>query len=100
MTAMNRPERKTSRGQRDQLLTLINGWDPAGLLAAGASRDAYEGIVDDLLNVLAGRATAGELAAFLDTEIEARFGAPPVDSMRFATKTVSWFEMSESESER
>ena len=90
---MTRTERKAERGQREQLLTLLNGWDPAQVLAAGVPRNAYESLADKLLGVLSRHASAGEVAQFLEKEISGQFGTKPDDAMRFAIKAVSWFEM-------
>jgi hypothetical protein len=90
---MERTKRKAIRGWRDQLLTLINGWDPAGALAAGAPRDEYDGVVDELLSLLERRATAEEVARFLESEISDHFGARPEGAAQFATKVVSWFRI-------
>ena len=91
---MTRPERKAARGQREQLLTLLNGWDPAGVLAGGAPRNAYETLADKLLALLSRRASADEVAKFLEREVSTQFGTDAIDAPRFATKAVSWFEMS------
>jgi hypothetical protein len=91
---MNQVQRKTTRGQRDELLTLLNGWDPAGLLQAGAPRDEYDCVVDQLLSELARGAGRDEVTQFLEREIGAHFGVEPKDAQQFATKAVTWYELS------
>lgn len=94
---MENHERKGVRAGRDQLLTLINGWDPVGRLQAGGPRDAYESVADKLLTLLEQKASKEEIAKFLDDEILARFGAAAHGSAQFATKALTWFELSASE---
>lgn len=94
----NKP-RKAPRTRRDQLLTLLNGWDPAGLLQAGAPRDEYDRIVDTLLALLSRNAGKEEVAAFLEREVREHFGKAPPDSSQFAAKAVTWFQLVSRESE-
>jgi len=86
-------QRRAVRDQREQLLTLVNGWDPAGRLAAGALRTVYDSVVDKLLALLSRNATRDEVAAFLEREIAEGFGAKPPDAHAFAKKAVAWFQM-------
>jgi hypothetical protein len=85
--------RKEQRTPRGQLLTLLNGWDPVGLLWAGAPRNEYDGIVDALLGLLSRNATKGEVVAFLEREISERFGTAAPDASQFAAKAIAWFQM-------
>jgi hypothetical protein len=89
-------KRKAVRSQRDQLLTLVNGWDPAGRLEAGAPRDAYVGVVDRLLPLLSHQATKDDVTEFLDREISEHFGTKPQGSGEFANKLVAWFSLEHS----
>jgi hypothetical protein len=91
--------RKESRTRRGQLLTLLNVWDPAGLLQAGAPRNEYDSIVDELLGLLSRRAGKEEIAAFLEREVIERFGTPPPDPSQFAAKAATWFELASREQE-
>jgi hypothetical protein len=90
---MDQETRKADRGRREQLVTLVNGWDPARLLAAGAPRDEYDSVVDKLLSLLSRQGTVEEVANFLDSEISAHFGARPNGAAQFAKKAVSWFHI-------
>jgi hypothetical protein len=91
--------RKAPRTRRGQLLTLLNGWDPAGLLQAGASRDEYDSIVDSLLSLLSRNAGKAEVAAFLQREVSEKFGKAPPDASQFAAKAVAWFQIASRENE-
>jgi hypothetical protein len=91
---MDKQERKTVRGQRDELLTLVNGWDPAGLIGAGAPRDEYDTLVDRLLGILARNASKEEVTQFLGSELREHFDAAPSDAAQFATKAVTWYALS------
>ena len=86
-------QRKELRSRRGQLLTLLNGWDPVGLLWAGAPRNEYDCIVDALLGLLTRGATRGEVSAFLEKEVSERFGTTAPDASQFAARVVAWFEM-------
>jgi hypothetical protein len=90
---MQGKQRKIVRDQRGQLLTLLNGWDPAGLLHAGAPRHEYDWIVDKLLGLLSRNASKEEVGAFLEREIRDHFGTAAPDGSQFAAKAVAWFEM-------
>jgi hypothetical protein len=89
--------RRARRGKRDQLLTLINGWDPAGVLHESGRRDQYEFMVDDLLAFLEREGDKGDIATFLDRQISDRFGSKPEGSAQFATKALSWFRIESDE---
>jgi hypothetical protein len=90
---METRQRKRQRDQRGQLLTLLNGWDPAGLLQAGAARDQYGAIVDQLLDLLSRTTSESEVTRFLEQQVTEHYGAAPTDTSRFAAKAVAWFRM-------
>lgn len=90
-------ERKAIRGKREELLTLVNVWDPAGLLGAGAPRDEYRVVVDKLLAQLRHDAGREEVAEFLEREIFEQFAVEPKNVAQFATKAVTWYRLSSSE---
>jgi hypothetical protein len=94
---MNAKQRKAVRGRREQLVTLVNGWDPAGLLTTGAPRDEYDCVVDKLLSLLSRQATVEEVAEFLESEISGHFGTKPAGAVQFAKKAVSWFRIASAE---
>jgi hypothetical protein len=93
MKMVQTKQRKETRNQRGQLLTLLNGWDPAGLLHAGAPRDEYDFIVDELLGLLSRNTGQAEISAFLEQEVTEHFGTATPDASRFAAKAVAWFRM-------
>jgi hypothetical protein len=86
-------ERKELRDRRGQLLTLLNGWDPAGLLHSGAPRDEYDCIVDNLFSLLSRSSSETEVAAFLEEAVSQHFGVEAPDADRFAAKAVAWFRI-------
>jgi hypothetical protein len=92
-------QRKSLRTRRDQLSTLLNGWDPVGLLKEGAPRDEYDYIVDKLLALLSRNVGKEEVAAFLAREVSDHFGTTAPDASQFAAKAVAWFRMVSSEQE-
>jgi hypothetical protein len=86
-------ERKEIRNRQGQLRTLLNEWDPAGLLHSGAPRDEYDWIVDKLLGLLSQTTSQAEVAAFLEREVSEHCGTAAPDASRFAVKAVAWFRM-------
>jgi len=86
-------QRKAERAQREQLLTLVNGWDPIGRLEAGAPRDEYDWVIDKLLGLLSRNPPKQEIVDFLEREIGDHFGKKPKDAASFASKAVAWFQM-------
>ena len=90
---MQTKQRRNERDPRGQLLTLLNGWDPAGRLNAGKPRDEYDFMVDQLLDLLSTAPTEAEVAAFLERHVSEHFGLAPRDSKRFAAKAVTWYRM-------
>ena len=94
---MEQKKRKAVRGLREQLLTLINGWDPAGVLESGGQRDEYGRVVDELLSLLSQQPTTKQLAHFLESEIAEYFGAVPNGASQFATKAISWYRIASAE---
>ena len=84
------------RDHRGQLLTLLNGWDPAGLLEDGGPRNEYDAIVDPLLALLSSGASRGEVAKFLEKEVRERFDTA-ADGSQFATRAITWFEIASRE---
>jgi hypothetical protein len=86
-------ERRQVRTEREQLLTLINQWDPAGLIQSGAPRDAYERLVDPLYDLLAQQTAEADIAALLDRELREHFGVTPQGTPRFAAKVLAWSGM-------
>ncbi len=92
---MEQKQRKGIRSEREQLLTLVNGWDPAGRLKQGGARDEYDWLVDDLLGLLSQNAGHQQVVEFLQSEIRKRFGKTPENAQQFAVKARTWFETRE-----
>lgn len=76
-------------------MTLVNGWDPAGVLDAGAARDAYHGIADNLMNFLSGDPEKEHLTEFLENAVRERFDIKPLGAQQFAMKVLTWHQMRE-----
>ena len=94
---MESQQRKSTRDQREQLLTLVNGWDPVGRLAEGAPRDSYHSLVERLLTFLGNRPGRDEVTAFLESDISENLGAKPQGATTFANKVVTWYQMASQE---
>jgi len=77
------------------LLTLVNGWDPLGVLREGAPRDKYDVIIDDLLALLSTNPAKEQVTQFLDQEINDHFGTKAEGTAQFANRALVWFASSE-----
>ena len=89
--------RRTVRTPSEQLLTLLNGWDPAGVLVAGGTRNEYGSMVEGLLEALSRNPTREEVTALLDREVREHFDVTPRDSAQFAAKVITWYDLLENE---
>jgi hypothetical protein len=87
-----RIEKHELRQRWAQLRSLINEWDPIGLIEAGSPNDEYECIVGPLLRRLEERAGETAIAAFLAAEFDEHFGSPISDSSSFAERAIVWYE--------
>lgn len=92
-----REERRKLRDEHGQLLTLLNEWDPAGIVGAGEGRDRYSPLADALLDALGDGGSEEDITAFLEREIKGQFGRKPPDAARFATKVIAWSRMASAE---
>ncbi len=92
-----REERRKLRDEHGQLLTLLNEWDPAGIVGAGEGRHRYSPLADALLDVLGDGGSEEEVTTFLEREVAGQFGRKPADASRFATKVVAWSRMASGE---
>ena len=90
---METKQRRAVREQRDQLLTLVNNWDPIGLLGSGAPRNEYDRVIDKLLGMLSRSATRDEIARTLDADFAEHYGAKPKDVEAFVNRAVTWFQL-------
>lgn len=90
---METTQRKAVREQRDQLLTLVNNWDPIGLLQSGAPRDEYDRVIDKLLGMLSRSAPRDEIARSLEGDFVEHYGAKPKDLDGFVNRAVTWFKL-------
>ena len=92
---MDSKRRDTIRNPREQLLTLVNNWDPAGKLAAGAPRNEYDAITEKIYGLLSGGASREEVARLLESEIREDFGASPKDVEQFVNRAFAWFDLTD-----
>jgi hypothetical protein len=80
------------RIEKHELRSLMNDWDPIGLIEAGAPADEYECVVGPLLRMLEERAPVGAIAKYLASEFEEHFGVPITDAAAFGERASSWYE--------
>ena len=85
--------RRATRDRREQLLTLVNNWDPAGLIASGAPRDRYEGLVDTIFSALSAGKTKEQLRTILETELRDQFRSAATGVESFVNRAFAWFEL-------
>lgn len=94
---MSADQRQRKRAPRDELRTLLNEWDPAGRLAAGAPRDTYDVLLDELIGLLGRNRSAAEVTTFLQKSISERFATKARDADRFAAKAIAWHSLQSEE---
>ena len=80
-----------ARAQLRALVTLLNEWDPAGLIAAGAPADEYECLAGPLLSRLARDASPGEIGTWLQMQLTEHFGCGSPSVERFARRVTRWY---------
>jgi hypothetical protein len=97
MGMMRTEQRRKLRTQHGQLLTLLNEWDPAGIVGAGEGRDRYGELADTLLDALGDSQSETEITALLEREINGKYGRRPADASHFATKVIAWSHLASGE---
>jgi len=90
---MDIKQRHPERSRSEQLLTLVNNWDPANVLAEGASRHQYEAITNELFGLLSRGATRDEVSQFLNSKTTEHFGRPPHDVEQFVNRVFVWYDI-------
>jgi hypothetical protein len=71
-----------------ELGALVNAWDPAGLVSAGAPADEYE---CPLFSRLSQGVSPHVLAEWLRVHVTERFGSDPIDSEQFVQRVIDWY---------
>ncbi len=87
------------KGRRDQVRTqmrelglLVNEWDPAALVSAGAPADEYECLVGPLLSRLSQGLSPLELGEWLRADVTDHFGFCK-DTEPFARRVIDWYRV-------
>jgi hypothetical protein len=80
-----------SRKRWRELRSLVNAWDPIGLIEAGAPEDEYECIVGPLMRMLEERASQATMNSFLLREFDEHFRVPIDDSSDFVRSAAAWY---------
>ncbi len=80
-------------GDSDSVRTLVNDWDPVGLIECGAPEDEYDGLVARLLSLLYRTTTVEELTCFLIDHVAQHFAydLPVVKVRDFSSRLLIWF---------
>ena len=89
-----RLEKQELRTRWRELRSLVNDWDPIGLISAGAPPDEYECVVGPLLRMLEESAPQKEIASYLSNEFADHFGVPVADTQEFAIRATQWYQRS------
>jgi len=87
---MDREGRRQIRDQMRELLSLVNDWDPAALVTAGAPADEYECLVGPLLSRLSQHPSCLELSEWLRGLVTEHFGLCK-DPEPFARRVTDWY---------
>lgn len=74
--------------------TLVNEWDPAGLIDCGAPKDEYDGLVTRLMSLAYRTTTEEELTRFLVNHVAQYFAydLSVIDVQAFSARLLTWFE--------
>jgi hypothetical protein len=78
------------RSQMRELGSLLNEWDPASLISAGAPADEYDCLVGPLLSRLSRRPSPVELGEWLRGLVTEHFGSCP-GTADFARRATAWY---------
>ena len=90
-----RLSRSELRQRYDELRTLVNRWDPIGVMEDPSwPRDEYDCLVGPVLRHLEDGASAATIAAFLSDELAGHFGQPvaPARTEGWAREAREWFD--------
>ena len=74
-----------------ELTSLVNEWDPAALVSAGAPADEYECLIGPLFSRLSQGLPPGALAEWLRAHVTEHFGSCVVDTEQFAHRVIDWY---------
>jgi len=88
---MDKRARAQVRTRMRELTSLVNEWDPAALVSAGAPADEYECLVGPLLSRLSQGLSPGALAEWLRAHVTGHFGSCDVDTEQFAHRVIDWY---------
>ena len=87
------------KGRRDQVRTqmrehglLVNEWDPAALVSAGAPADEYECLVGPLLSRVSEGLSPFELGEWLRVHVTDHFGSCE-NTEQFARRVIDWYRV-------
>ena len=84
---------KEVRDHLRSLGELVNEWDPAGLLAAGAPKSEYECLIPSLYARLAEpEQDMQQLLEWLRLEVQGHFGIAPTRTGEFVREAHRWYE--------
>ena len=86
---MDKRRRARVKTQMTELASLVNEWDPAHLVSAGAPADEYECLVGPLLSQLSHGPSIGELREWLRGHVTKHFGSCK-DAEQFAGLVIAW----------
>lgn len=87
-------EQQQLRHVADGLQSLLNQWDPIGLVGADGPTDEYECLVWPVVRLLREGVSAEVLAEHLTKELQSHFGLEPQACApgEFAVSVKRWFE--------
>jgi len=78
-------DKKQIKEERKNLRTLVNKWDPAGLIQTGSPDDEYDCLSDKIYSMLNRNVSEEEMIQHIVQELEDHFGCSikPESIMRF-----------------
>ena len=92
---MEKRRRAQVRTQMRELRSLVNEWDPAALVSAGAPADEYECLVGPLPSRLSEGLSPFELGEWLRVHVTDHFGSCE-NTEQFARRVTDWYRLGQS----
>jgi hypothetical protein len=93
---MDKHRRAQVRNQMSELASLLNQWDPAELISAGAPADEYECLVGPLLARLSEGRSPAELGEWLSAHVTDHFDLCK-DTEPFARRVTDWYRRAQAD---
>jgi hypothetical protein len=87
-------DKRQAKSLKLRLRRLVNEWDPAGILSAGAPDDEYDCVTDPLLSLLSRSVSRSEIEHWLGQKVTDHFGLEISNDeiSAFVEKLIPWYQ--------